>query len=402
LTTNEGQDPQGVPTTSLTLKPQLVWQLKAMFALEFGALGCFLPLLSLYLKNGLQFSGMQIGWIQACTALTAIISPLLGATVTNRFLPARKVLALCHGLAALFMFILTQIEQFEAFLLVYLCYQICFSPTFALTNTIAFEHLNLERQHFGSIRVWGTLAWIAVSFLVAAGLSLPHLHIHHILFVSGFFSLATCGLALILSPPQNQVLALKRFFPAEAFNAVLRWENLRWGLLLFLISCGYQFHFVGMAPELQRLGWSSPHIPILMSTAQLAETFFMLYHRQWLVRFGQRRVMSFGATMMVIEFAIMASGGSMPWLLLALASHGITFACFTTTAIMVIDSQIDSSERGGVHQLVGLLSPGASSLFGGLTAGALLGQGSSFWCIPMFGAVIVTILCLSFREFKQS
>ena len=51
----------------------------------------FVPLWLWLSKSG--FSAGEIGWSYACTAIAAILSPILVGSITDRFFSAQKVLA---------------------------------------------------------------------------------------------------------------------------------------------------------------------------------------------------------------------------------------------------------------------------------------------------------------------
>jgi hypothetical protein len=64
---------------------------------------------------------------------------------------------------------------------------------------------------------------------------------------------------------------------------------------------------------------------------------------------------------------------------------------------MIIDQQVPPKLRAGIHQLMGLLSPGLSSLVGGLFAGTMMKlnfeNNMAFWSTPlMIGALLAVAI----------
>ena len=47
-----------------------------------------------------------------------------------------------------------------------LVYSLCYMPTMALTNALAFRQMKDPKQDFGSIRVLGTAGWIVAGLLI--------------------------------------------------------------------------------------------------------------------------------------------------------------------------------------------------------------------------------------------
>jgi hypothetical protein len=68
-----------------------------------------------------------------------------------------------HAIGGAAMFAMALQTTFWPFLILMLVYQMAFTPTLTLTNAIAFHHLQDSRR-FGTIRLWGTIGWIAASW----------------------------------------------------------------------------------------------------------------------------------------------------------------------------------------------------------------------------------------------
>ena len=374
-----------------------------MFALEFAAMGCFMPLFSLYLKGELSFSGQQIGWMQACGTTSAIVSPLLGTVVVHRWLAPRIVLALAHGLAAVVMLFFASLDTFTVLLPLYFLYQMCFSPTVGLCNGIAFAFLDKERERFAEYRLWGTISWVLMSWTTAWWLGTTWGKVWHIFLGSALASIAMVVLALSLRPvPKKKVPpGWEGFFPREAFEAFLGWPVLRWGLLALMMGCTFQFHFVGVSPQLKSQGFPEGQILVLMSSAQLLEMILMWKLRWFIAVMGLKTVLALGATAVIIECLLLGLLVPFPWVLVALMAHGVTFSFLGTPLLMTLDERLQPEQRAGVHQLLGLLAPGMSSLIGGTLAGTLMDLTFDvpmlFWSAPLCLGVVMTAMVLFFK-----
>ena len=73
----------------------------------------FVPLWLWLSKSG--FSAGEIGWSYACTAIAAILSPILVGSITDRFFSAQKVLAVLMFAGALLMYFAAQQTTFAGF-----------------------------------------------------------------------------------------------------------------------------------------------------------------------------------------------------------------------------------------------------------------------------------------------
>ena len=135
-------------------------QLSFMMFVEWFIWGAwFVPLWLWLSKSG--FTAGEIGWSYACTAIAAILSPILVGSLTDRFFAAQKVLAVLMFAGAILMYFAAQQTQFSTFFPLLLAYSLTYMPTIALTNSIAFANVDDVEADFPRIRVMGTIGWIA-------------------------------------------------------------------------------------------------------------------------------------------------------------------------------------------------------------------------------------------------
>ena len=77
-------------------------RLSLMNFLEFAVWGAYLTSMGTYLvKIGMAD---QIGWFYAVQGIVSIFMPAIMGIVADRWMPAQRLLGLCHLLAAIFMF----------------------------------------------------------------------------------------------------------------------------------------------------------------------------------------------------------------------------------------------------------------------------------------------------------
>ena len=71
-------------------------RLSALMFLHYFVLGCTIPIMSLYLKQYLGFSGTQAGIIMAMSAGAGFIGPFMGGFVADRIISAERLFSLSH------------------------------------------------------------------------------------------------------------------------------------------------------------------------------------------------------------------------------------------------------------------------------------------------------------------
>lgn len=146
-------------------------RLSLMNFLEFAVWGSYLTCMGIYLGN-IGMAG-HIGAFYAMQGIVSIFMPALMGIIADRWIPAQRLLGICHLLAALFMFAAGWYGMVNgegaSFAILFTFYSLSvgfYMPTLALTNSVAYYCLELKGmdtvKEFPPIRVFGTV-----------GLSLP-------------------------------------------------------------------------------------------------------------------------------------------------------------------------------------------------------------------------------------
>ncbi|MBN2310708.1 MAG: MFS transporter, partial [Candidatus Hydrogenedentes bacterium] len=142
-------------------------ELSIMMFLQFFIWGAWCVTMSTYLgEDGLNFGGFWKGQAYSTTAYAAILSPFFVGMVADKFFSAEKVLGIMHLLGAVLMFYVSKLDQPVVFFFVLLAYALCYMPTLALTNAIAFNQMKDPEKEFAPIRVLGTLGWIVAGLII--------------------------------------------------------------------------------------------------------------------------------------------------------------------------------------------------------------------------------------------
>ena len=140
-------------------------QLSVMMFLQFFIWGSWYVTMGTYL-NEIGFSGLAIGNAYSIMALAAILSPLFVGMVADKFFNAEKVLGVMHLLGGAFIYWTSTVTDPTVFYYALLLHALCYMPTLALTNAVAFYQMEDPGKEFPKIRVLGTIGWIAAGLVV--------------------------------------------------------------------------------------------------------------------------------------------------------------------------------------------------------------------------------------------
>ena len=118
--------------------------------LQFFVWGSWFVTLGTFLGNNLNATGAETAMAFSTQSWGAIIAPLLVGLVADRYFNAERVLGLLHLTGAGLMFLLYGAGDFGAFYPLLLAYMICYMPTLALVNSVAFRQLSDTAAQFGN------------------------------------------------------------------------------------------------------------------------------------------------------------------------------------------------------------------------------------------------------------
>ena len=155
--------------------------LSVMMFLEFAVWGAWASVLG----NRLGAMGLSdwIGSMYGTMALGTIVAPLFVGQIADRYFSSEKLMGLLHIVGAGFLYWLATIPPVVdrdpavvmatgwKFYEIALVYALIYSPTLALSNSIAFTHVPDGNRDFPGIRVLGTIGWIVSGMTLGMVLS---------------------------------------------------------------------------------------------------------------------------------------------------------------------------------------------------------------------------------------
>ena len=376
----------------------LSFRLILMNFLEFAVWGAYLTSLGRYLGNiGL---GPQIKWFFAMQGIVSIFMPTLMGIVADRFMPAQKVLSLCHGLAGLFMIGAgvycmqagAQVEFAPLFLLYSLSVAF-FMPTIAIANSVAYNALGKAGMDpvkaYPPIRVFGTVGFICsmlvTNFVHIGGVAMQDSYTQ--LLSSGILSMVLCAYALTMPDcPTNKgksesladAFGLKAFalFKDRQFAIFFIFSMLLGASLQ--ITNGYANTFLGSfaANPAYADTFAVKNSNALISISQISETLCILLIPFFMKRFGIKKVMLIAMFAWVFRFGFFGAGNpAMPGVLLFILScivYGVAFDFFNISGSLYVDQEADKDIRSSAQGLFMMMTNGLGATIGTLAAGAVV------------------------------
>ncbi|ULB35799.1 MULTISPECIES: MFS transporter [Proteiniphilum] len=375
----------------MSLKARLI----IMNFLQFAVWGAYLTSMSRYL--GPAGMGSHIGVFYSVQGIVSIFMPALIGIIADRWIPAQKLLGICHLLAASFMLSAglygmnagTDIS-FSLFFSLYTLSVSFYMPTLALSNSVAYTIL--ERggmdtvKAFPPIRVFGTIGFICTMWLVdIIGFQTSAMQFvvsAMIGFVLGAyaFSLPKC--------PVTTSNKDKTLFQALGLDAFKLFKQRKMALFfifsMFLgvslqITNGFANPFIASFEALPQYvnAFGVKHSNILISLSQISEALCILLIPFFLRRYGIKSVMLIAMFAWVLRFAFFGlgnPGNGLSLLIFSMLVYGVAFDFFNVSGSLFVDKETPHNIRASAQGMFMLMTNGIGATIGTLSAQWVVNQ----------------------------
>ena len=368
-------------------------RLALMNFLQFAVWGAYLTSMGRYLGN-LGISS-EIGWFYSMQGIVSIFMPALMGIVADRWVPAQRLLGLCHLMAGLFMFATAWYGFHEGsntqFAYIFTLYSLSvafYMPTLALANSVAYFALNQAGmdtvKDFPPIRVFGTVGFILTMWLV----DLMGFQANQNQFVtSGAVSILLFLYTFTLPKcPTSETAERKSFVDAFGLKAFTLFKDSRMAIFFIFsmllgvslqITNSFASPFIfsfGANPEYAST-FGVQHANILISLSQISETCCILLIPFFMKRYGIKNVMLIAMFAWVLRFGLFGLGnpGQGVWLfVLSMLVYGVAFDFFNISGSLFVDQNTHPEVRSSAQGLFMLMTNGIGATIGTLAAQAVI------------------------------
>lgn len=386
----------------------------SLFFLFFFAIGVYIPILSLYLKEILNFSGKQSGLIMSVVLVSSLISPLIGSLVIDKVISKKWFLIICGLFSSFFLISLYFARSFYLFMILYVLYIIFFSPIIGILTAIALEKME-NRDLFGRVRLWGTIGWMAASYFFGFFwieiFGFEHLGDSFLIGGILYFAFTICALSiphekLKVEKTKEKQNIFKLMIPFDAIKHIFG-PKLRIVMFLYFITVLIDALYVfGASPFLKQIGIKESHIMPIQTFQQIMEIISLFSLSFLLTKFKNKTVFLTSLVFQFISLAIFYSVGGMSniFIAVALLFQGVKVGFLIPAIIIYVDTNCDAKMRGSIHQVI-LLIFGFCNFLGSNISGWLMdfidsrnggNNLSTFWLVPLVVTIVGILSCFFF------
>ena len=368
----------------------LVPRLSLMMFLQFFIWGSWSVTLGLVMSQ--HNMSLLIGDAFSAGPIASILSPFVLGMLVDRFFASQKVMAVMHLAGAAILWFVPQalVAQNGALLIGLLFgYTLCYMPTLALTNNIAFHSLSDKDKTFPVVRVFGTIGWIVAGiFIGVTGISDTTGIFTLAAVISVILALYSLTLPNTPAPAKGLPVKVRDLFCADAFALLKTRHFFVFSLCATLISVPLGTYYAYTASFLADAGVGD--VSTAMSFGQMSEIFFMLVIPFLFRRLGVKYMLLIGMCAWFVRYAFFALGISEEGrflLYLGILLHGVCYDFFFVVGFIYTD-RIAGEKVKGQAQISG-------ALYNRLVAGQTVPQAwTTFWWIPAVAAAVIAVIFL--------
>ena len=395
----------------------LKYRLTIMNFLQYAIWGAWLISLGAYLGGSLKFDGFQIGSFFATMGIASLFMPGVVGIIADRWIPAQKLLGVCHFLAATFLVFAAPQTDYKTLYALILCSVMFYMPTIALSNSVAYHVLtkggfNIVKD-FPPIRVWGTVGFICSMILVdLLGFAATSYQLYLSAGLGFVLSLYSLSLPTCTISKNEEKKSWVDYMGLRAFAlfkqkkmAIFFIFSMMLGMSLQITNAfgnEYLTNFFGKN-VLYKGTFGVEHANILISLSQVSETLCILLIPFFLRKFGIKKVMLISMVAWVLRFGLLGTGnpGGGVWMLvLSMIVYGVAFDFFNISGSLFVENETDSSIRSSAQGVFMIMTNGFGAFIGSYVAGWIVdkaGWPDSWFIFAAYSLVVTIVFALVFK-----
>ena len=372
------------------------WRLSGYYFFYFAFIGAFSPYFALYLQS-LSFSATNIAVLMSLMQVMRIVAPNLWGWLAERSgmrVPIVRLSALA-SLAGFSIFFVT--TEFAGVFIGMALMAFFWSAALPLVESLTFNHLGSEGHRYSSIRVWGSVGFIAA--VLGIGYALDHLPIASMLWMTALvlggivvyaFTVPDAGTA----PAQREGISLVATLRRPEVKALLGG--------CFFMSAAHGALYIFYSIYLVDNGYGKSVVGWMWTLGVVAEIAVFLLMPRLMRRFSMRAILLVAFLSAIVRFVMIGWGvGSLGVLLVAQLLHGATFGAYHAAAIALVNQWFPGKLQSRGQALYGSLSFGAGGMLGGLLSGVTWESIGPAWTFTIGSGLALVGLVWLMRGWKH-
>ncbi len=365
-------------------------RLSAFYLIYFAALGLFSPYWGAYLETR-GLAHWQIALVMSMWFGTRALAPMPWAWLSERY--GRNEAWLRIGaVGTLLSFALFLLPlNFAALLVVMAVFAALYNAIMPQFEAMTLAHLGARRSLYGRIRVWGSVGFALT--VTSAGVVLEQLGYAVLPWVL-LPLFAALAVAAWVNPDPAGLRDSPRVPFAQVKARLADGSVKRLLLVALLMQLAHGPYYVYFAIYLDQQGFGASWVGAYWAVGLALEIAIFVIMPQILARFDPRWLLACCLLSSAARWAVVAwLPEQVPLMLIAAASHALTFGVFHATTMQILSSHFPGRLAGHGQGLLYGISSGLGGVAGAIVAGAAwryIGPAGAFVC-----AAVVSLLAVA-------
>ena len=407
-------------------------QLIGMMFLHYIALGAWaVPaatfMISSPLIGGLGFTPIQVSLIYSTFAFSSVLAPMFLGLFADQLFAAEKLMSVLYTLMTALLIgvaLWTETQSIairealnqphyqsvvdHTFWIMLAMMQVVAFVTqmsMTLTNVISLRNLKDPRNTFGSVRLFGTVAWIVAGFVVAMLLNPISPQMFWFGAIGAASMIGYCWFLLPHTPPSGRSSTFGELIGLPALSMLRDPSFVIFLVCAMFTSMVQQFYSLYANKFLTELGLPRP--TFIQTISQVSEVCCMALFPLAFARCTIRQLMMIALTCWVVRNFLFATCSPFLVVGVALPMHGICYTFFFVVATLYVDRHAPIHLRASAQGIWVFVTSGLGAL-GGNWLSATITQAHTtptgiewpmVWIVPAgMAAVVLCVFAAFFRE----
>ena len=335
-------------------------------ALFYGALfvvyGMYVPFMPVWL----DWRGLTSSEISAVVAaplfLRVLVTPAV-AVAADRGGEHRGYLILLAWAALAFVLVLSLSHAFWPILVFAVLLMICNSTSMPLIDTIAVQGTRARGLDYGRLRLWGSLSFVAASFIggiaisaFGGGAGIWLIAVGCVLTVAAAYMVPAQGRGEVLgiepAPPLWKAAEPRELLASREFQLFL--------IAAGLVQAAHATFFTFGTLLWQKQGLSAAWCGTLWAIGVFAEVLLFSFSGRIATKFGAARLIAIGAIASIVRWLALAIEPSLAVLIPLQLLHGVTYGASHIGAMHFIHDAIPHDKSASAQALYATVSSGVA------------------------------------------
>lgn len=372
-------------TEAATSIKQGLFIAKIYYFLFFGAVGCLVPFLNIYLEaKGL--SGVQLGWLGSIAPMTALAANPFWGAIADRWQIHRLVLACCAFVSGLAAFLFLGVSSFWPFMVLVTVLAFFRTPIGSIVDSAVMDMSKRTGSSYGQQRMWGTIGFVLATFVLGQLLTRANLSLIFWLH-GGLLAIACAGLSFLLpiksAPHQVGLLqGLRTLIGQGSYTSFL--------IAMTLLGMGISAYIGFLGLHILALGGTEAQVGLAWTANSLPEVVLMYFGSRWLARYSHKRLIISGLLGFTLVWILVALAPTPVLIIAILPGMGLCFGFFWVAAVSYVSELAPPGLGATAQALSGAAQSGLGWSLGSVVAGYLWDHTSGH--IVLFFAAFVFFL----------